>query len=72
MSIIKEIIHCMFDENILLDWAHKENVEVQTFAKQILGKIPNFELLRPKSIPLVEFVDGFDFTLEMRNQENNF
>ena len=81
MSIIKEIIHCMFDENILLDWAHKENVEVQTFAKQILGKIPNFELLRPlrsfikkctKSIPLVEFVDGFDFTLEMHNQENNF
>ena len=71
----------MFDENILLDWAHKEIVELQTFAKQIIGNIPNFELLRPlwsfikkctKSIPLVEFVDGFDFTLEMYNQENNF
>ena len=76
MTIIKEIVDYMFDENHMLDWAHKEIVELQTFAKQILGKVPNFELLRPlrsfikkcaKPVPLVEFVDGFDFTLERHN-----
>ena len=45
-------------------------------AKQILVKVQNFELLRPlrsfikkptKSVPLVEFVDGFDFTLERQD-----
>ena len=60
----------------MLDWAYKEIVELKPFAKQILGKVSNFELLRPlrsfikkctKSIPLVEFVDGFDFTLERHN-----
>ena len=30
----------MFDENHMLDWAHKETVELQTFVKQILGKAP--------------------------------
>ena len=76
MTIIKEIVDFMFDENLLLDCAHKQIIELQTFAKQILGKITNFELLRPlwnfikkctKSVPLVEFVDGFDFTLEIHN-----
>ena len=37
----------MFDQNHMLDGAHKEIFELQTFAKQILGKFPNFELLRP-------------------------
>ena len=31
----------------MLDWAYKEIVKIQTFAKQILGKVSNFELLRP-------------------------
>ena len=47
MTIIKEIVDFMFDENLLLDCAHKQIIELQTFAKQILGKITNFELLRP-------------------------
>ena len=76
MTFIKEVVDYMFDENLLLDWALKEIFELQILAKQILGKEPNFELLRPfrnfikkctKSLPLVEFVDGFDFTLEMHN-----
>ena len=73
MTIIKKIVDCMFDGNRMLDWARKEIVELQTYAKQILRKVPNFEFLRPQqsftkkcteSIPLVEFVDGFDCTLE--------
>ena len=65
----------MFDEN-LLDWAHKVLVKIQTFAKRIFGKVPNFELLLPlrsfikkckKSVPSVKFVDGFDFGLERYN-----
>ena len=44
--IIKEIFSCMFDENDVLDWDHTEIVELQIFAKQILGKVPNFKLLR--------------------------
>ena len=76
MTIIKEIVYCIFDENHMLDWAHKEIVELQTFAKQIIRKLPNFELLQPlqslikkctKSVPLVEFVDCFNFTLERHN-----
>ena len=47
MTIIKEIIGCIFDENHILDWDHTEIVELQTFVKQILGKVSNFELLRP-------------------------
>ena len=38
MTIIKEIVDCMFDESHMLYWADKEIVELQTFAKQILGK----------------------------------
>ena len=81
MPIIKEIVDCIFDENHMLDWDHTEIVEIQTFTKQILGKVPNFELLRPlrgfikkctKLVPLAEFVDGFDFVLERHNQNNNF
>ena len=35
MTIIKETADCMFDENYMLDWTHKEIAELQTFAKQI-------------------------------------
>ena len=45
MTIIKEIVDFIFDENHMLDWDHTEIVELQLFAKQILGKVPNFELL---------------------------
>ena len=65
----------------MLDCDHTEIVELQTFAKQILGKVPNFELLQPlrgfikkctNLVPLVEFVDGFGFVLERHNENNNF
>ena len=80
-TIIKEIVGYTFDENHMFDWNHTEIVELQTFAKQILGIVPNFELLRPlrgfvkkcrKLLPLVEFLDGFDFVLERHNGNSNF
>ena len=67
MTTIKEIVDCLFDENHMLNCDHTVIVELQTFAKQILVKFPNFELLPPlggfikkctKLVPLVEFVDG--------------
>ena len=33
MSIIKEIVGCILDESHMFDWAHKEIVKLQTFAK---------------------------------------
>ena len=60
---------------------HTETVELQTLAKHILGKVPNFQLLQPlrdfikkctKLVPLVVFVDGFDFVSERHNQNKNF
>ena len=54
MTIIKEIADYMFDENYMLDWTHKEIVELQTSAKQIRvsswvaerGRINNLGKLR--------------------------
>ena len=80
MTIMKKIVDCMFDESHMLDWDHTEIVELQNFAKKILGKVPNIELLCllqgfikncTKLVPLVEFVDGFDFVLLERHSENN-
>ena len=81
MIIIKEIADCIFDESHILDWDHTEIVELQTFAKQILGNVPNFKLSRPlrgfirkctKLVSLVQFVDVFHFVLERHNENNNF
>ena len=44
-NTLKTITNCIFDENHILDWDHTEIVELQTFAKQILGKVSNFKLL---------------------------
>ena len=71
MTIIKQIVDSMFDENHMLDWTHKK-----LSSCKLPGKVPNFELLQPprsfikkctKSVPLVEFAYGFDFTLERHN-----
>ena len=65
----------------MLDWDHTEIVELNIFVKHILEKLPNFELLRPllgfikkytKLVPLLKFVDGFDFVLKRHNEKNNF
>ena len=42
MTVIKETLVWMFDENHMFDWTHKEIVELQTFSKQILRKYPSF------------------------------
>ena len=74
-KIIKQLIDCILDKNHVLDWAHTEVSELHGFAKEILGKVRTFELLRPvrtyikkwaKLIPQVKFVDEFDFVVEKK------
>ena len=31
----------------MLEWIHEDVVELHNFGKDIVGKIPNFDLLRP-------------------------
>ena len=75
-TIRKQIMDCILVNNHVLDWAHTEFSELHGFAKEILGKIPKFELLRPfrtyikncntkykfstKLIPQIKFVNEFD------------
>ena len=74
-TIIKQLIDCILGNNHVLDWAHTEVSELLGFTKEILGKVPTFELLRPvgtyikkcaKLIPQIKFVDEFDFVLEKK------
>ena len=74
-ATIKRLIDCILYNNHVLDWAHTEVSELHGFAKEILGKVPTFELLRPvrtyikkwaKLIPQVKFVDEFDFVVEKK------
>ena len=71
-TIIKQLIDSILDNNHILDWAHTEVSELHGFAKEILGKVPTFEFLRPvriyikkyaKLIPQIKFVDKFDFVV---------
>ena len=63
------------DNDYVLDWAHNEILELHGFQKEFLGKVPTFELLWPgrtytkkctKLIPKVNFVDEFDFSVEIK------
>ena len=74
-TIIKQLTDSILDNNHVLDWAHSEVSELYGFAREILGKVPTFELLRPvrtyikkcaKSIPQIKFVDEFDFVVETK------
>ena len=71
-TIIKQLIDCILDNNHVLGWAHIGISELHGFAKEILGKVPTFEFLRPvriyikkyaKLIPQIKFVDKFDFVV---------
>ena len=46
-TMITQLIDCILDNNHTFDWAHTEVSELHGFAKEILGKVPTFELLRP-------------------------
>ena len=74
-TIIKQLIDCILDDGHVLDWPHTEVSELHGFAKEILGKVPTFELLQPvrtyikkcaKLIPQITFVDEFDFLVETK------
>ena len=74
-KIIKQLVDCILDNDRVLDWAHTEVLELHGFAKDILGKVAAFELLRlvrtyikkcTKLVPQIKFVDKFDFLVEIR------
>ena len=74
-TMITQLIDCILDNNHTFDWVHTEVSELHGFAKEILGKVPTFELLRPvriyikkcaKLIPQIKFVDEFDFVVETK------
>ena len=74
-AIIKQLIDCILDNNHVLDQAHTDVSELHGFAKEILGKVPTFEWLRPvrtyikkcaKLIPQIKFVDEFGFVVETK------
>ena len=74
-TIIKELIDCILDNSYVLDWAHTEISELHGFSKEILCKVPTFELLRPvrtfikkctKLITQIAFVCEFDFLREAK------
>ena len=74
-TIIKQLIDCILNNNHVLDWAHTEVLELHGFAKEIIGKVPTFEMLRlirnyikkcAKLIPHTKFVDEFDSAVETK------
>jgi len=75
MEIIKQIVDCILDGDHILSWAHVEVLELNNSAKEILGKVPTFDLLKPlrgyikkcnSSVPQVQFIDEFDFVVERK------
>ena len=72
-AIIKQLIDCILDNDYVLDWAQVS--ELHGFAKDILGKVVTFELLRlvrtyikkcTKLVPQIKFVGKFDFLVETK------
>jgi hypothetical protein len=70
LQIIKEVVDSIYDNTKLLVWDHHEIKDLNSFGKQIIGHIPDFELLKPlrrfiksysKSVLEVQFVDEIDF-----------
>ena len=80
-TIIKQLIYCILDNNHVLYWAHTEVLELHGFAKEILGKVSIFELLRPvrfyikkcaRLIPQIKSLDEFDFVVETNDLKSYF
>ena len=72
MQLVKEIIDSVYSNNKMFVWNHFEIKELRNFGENIIGKVPDFELLKPlgayikklsKVVPVVNFVDQIDFTL---------
>ena len=74
-TIIKQLVDSILD-NIMFLIGHILQVsELHGFAKEILGKVSTFELLRPvrtyikkcaKLIPQIKFLNEFDFVVETK------
>ena len=73
MSIVKKVTDSIYQRERILTWEHTEVLELCSFEKSIIGIVPDFDSLKPlrtfikklsKSVPAVEFIDGFDFSVE--------
>ena len=47
MNIVTDVIDCIYDGIPVLEWNHQDVIELHNFGKVIVGKIPNFDLLKP-------------------------
>ena len=63
-SVIKTIIDSIINQQPILEWPHKEHREFITLEKNTIGRIPNFESLKPlrvfvnklaRSLPRIKF-----------------
>ena len=73
MQVIKEVIGSVYNNNKMLKWNHIEIKELRNFGENVIGKVPDFELLKPlrayikiklsKVVPVANFVDQIDFTI---------
>ena len=77
MNIVTDVIDCIYDGIPVLEWNHQDVIELHNFGKVIVGKIPNFDLLKPlrsfikksvKLVPQVRFIDApIDFERIVEN-----
>ena len=72
MDIVTEIVDYIYNNECMLEWIHEGVVELHHFGKDIVGKIPNFDLLRPlrvflkkctNLIPQVHLIDEIEFAV---------
>ena len=70
LNVIQDVCNCILEKKRLLEWNHHENNELKNLGKQLIGKIIDFENLKPlrnyvrrkaKTNHSVIFVDNIDF-----------
>ena len=47
LSILKNIVDCILNEQPLISWEHHENKQLENLGKSITGNISDFALLKP-------------------------
>ena len=64
MQVIKEAIDSVYNDK-MLEWNHIEIKELRNFGENVIGKVPDFELLKPlrayikklsKVVPVANFL----------------
>ena len=66
MAVVKDVIDSILHDDPILEWNHNEICKVNIIGQKLIGKIPNFDGLKPlrgyikqfcKRIPILNFVD---------------